>query len=63
MPFAVVGLDWRDHVDRDPDLVRDNELPGLRGDASKARRVLGWAPTVGFDELVERLVRAELERL
>lgn len=61
--FEVVGLDWREHVDRDPALVRQNELPGLRGDASKARRVLGWQPTVDFDGLVERMVHAELERL
>ena len=61
--FAAVGLDWRDHVDHDPALVRQNELPGLRGDASKARRVLGWGPTVDFEGLVERLVAAERERL
>lgn len=58
--FAVAGLDWRDHVVTDPALVRINELPGLRGDATKAREVLGWAPTVDFAGLVERMVEAEL---
>ena len=61
--FAVVGLDWRDHVRSDPSLFRGAvELHDLVGDASKARRVLGWEPEVSFDELVELLVSADLER-
>ena len=61
--FAVVGLDWRDHVRSDPSLYRGAvELHDLVGDASKARRVLGWEPEVSFDELVELLVSADLER-
>ena len=62
--FAAVGLDWRDHVRSDPSLYRGAvELHDLVGDASKARRVLGWTPEVSFDELVELLVAADLERL
>jgi GDPmannose 4,6-dehydratase len=61
--FGVVGLDWRAHVRQDPALLRPAEVDSLIGDASKARRVLGWAPRVGFAELVEMLVRADLERL
>jgi GDPmannose 4,6-dehydratase len=62
--FAAVGLDWRDHVRSDPSLYRGPvELHDLVGDASKARRVLGWEPAVGFDELVGLLVAADLERL
>jgi GDPmannose 4,6-dehydratase len=62
--FAAVGLDWRDHVRSDPSLYRGAaELHDLVGDASKARRVLGWQPEVGFEELVGLLVAADLERL
>ncbi|HET6682178.1 MAG TPA: GDP-mannose 4,6-dehydratase [Gaiella sp.] len=62
--FAAVGLEWRDHVRSDPSLYRGAvELHDLVGDASKARRVLGWTPEVSFDELVELLVAADLERL
>jgi GDPmannose 4,6-dehydratase len=62
--FAAVGLDWRDHVRSDPSLYRGAvELHDLVGDASKARRVLGWEPKVSFDALVELLVSTDLERL
>jgi len=61
--FGVVGLDWQAHVRQDPALLRPAEVDHLVGDASKARRVLGWSPRVGFAELVEMMVRADLERL
>ena len=62
--FAAVELDWRDHVRSDPSLYRGAvELHDLVGDASKARRVLGREPEVSFEELVELLVSADLERL
>jgi len=61
--FAVVGLDWRGHVRQDPALLRPAEVDHLVGDASKARDVLGWMPRVAFPELVEMMVRADLERL
>src|SRR5262249_14905646 len=61
--FHCAGLDWRQHVVQDPALVRPAEVDLLIGDASKARRVLGWQPKVGFRELVERMVRADLEAL
>jgi GDP-D-mannose dehydratase len=35
----------------------------LRGDATRARRALGWAPALSFDQLVERMVRAEVDRI
>ncbi len=59
--FAVVGLDWRKHVRVDRGLLRPLEVDRLQGDASRARRVLGWTPAVKFEALVEMLVRAELE--
>jgi GDPmannose 4,6-dehydratase len=60
--FSTVGLDWHDHVEFDPRLVRPAEVDTLVGDASKARRVLGWQPRVTFEELVADMVRADLER-
>jgi GDPmannose 4,6-dehydratase len=48
---------------RDPDLVRPADVVDLRGDASKARRILGWEPTVRFAELVRRMVAADYARI
>ena len=61
--FAEVGLDWRTHVKEDPALFRPAEVDHLVGDASKARARLGWQPRVSFRELIEMMVRADLERL
>ena len=61
--FEVVDLDWQEHVDHDPDLVTVVEPASLCGNASKAKRILGWTPTVTFEEMVERMVAAELEKL
>lgn len=61
--FAVVGLPWQQHVKTDPSLHRPTEVDHLRGDASLARRVLGWQPTVSFEQLIEQMVRAELALL
>ncbi len=57
--FDLVGLDWRKYVDTDADLMRPTEVPLLLGDASKAKRVLGWEPTVRFDELVEIMIKSD----
>jgi GDPmannose 4,6-dehydratase len=61
--FACVELEWRKYVREDPALLRPAEVDHLIGDASKARRVLGWTPEVSFTQLVEMMVRADLERL
>jgi GDPmannose 4,6-dehydratase len=62
--FGHAGLDWREYVRIDGSLVRGKaELHDLVGDASKARRRLGWAPTLDFEGLVELLVDADLTRL
>ena len=60
--FGVVGLDWRKFVVEDPALLRPAEVDHLIGDPSKAKRVLGWQPTVTFPQLVEMMVRADLAR-
>ncbi len=61
--FATVGLDYRDWVVVDERLMRPTETLSLLGDASKARRVLGWSPTIGFEELVREMVECDLAEL
>src|ERR687898_1772208 len=62
--FGCVDLDWKEHVRVDESLLRGKaELHDLVGDATKARRELGWSPTVDFEELVHMLVDADLDRL
>ncbi|MDQ6825083.1 MAG: GDP-mannose 4,6-dehydratase [Candidatus Eremiobacteraeota bacterium] len=61
--FAHAGLDWRTYVVSDPAFIRPAEVDVLVGDASKARKELGWSPTVPFHKMVERMVDADLERL
>jgi GDPmannose 4,6-dehydratase len=59
--FAHVGIDdWSGLVTQDPRFLRPAEVDLLVGDASKARERLGWAPTVGFEELVRMMVDADL---
>jgi GDPmannose 4,6-dehydratase len=59
--FARAGVsDGADRIRVDPELVRPGDPAVLVGDASKARAVLGWAPTVPFEELVGRMVDADL---
>jgi GDPmannose 4,6-dehydratase len=47
----------------DPDLVRPLESFQTLADPSKAERILGWKPTVGFEKMVEKMVAAQVERL
>jgi len=61
--FARVGLDYRDYVRTDPEFYRPAEVNLLRGDASKAHRVLGWKHSIGFEELVRDMVDADCEAL
>jgi GDPmannose 4,6-dehydratase len=62
--FARVGLDPAGYVQIDSSLERGMaELHDLVGDSSKAQEQLGWEPTVSFEELVHRLVDADVERL
>ena len=61
--FDHAGLDWRRHVVVDEELYRPAEIYELRGDASKARRMLGWEPTVGFEELVRMMMDADIRQL
>jgi GDPmannose 4,6-dehydratase len=60
--FAHVGLDWQKHVVIDPTLIRPAEVDLLIGDASKAKRHLGWEPEVTFEQMIQRMVDADLAR-
>ncbi|MCK5387081.1 MAG: GDP-mannose 4,6-dehydratase [Gammaproteobacteria bacterium] len=63
LTFSAVGLDWEEYVVIDPKFVRPAEVQLLLGDASKAKKVLGWEPKVRFDELVKMMVEGDVERL
>jgi len=61
--FRCVGLDYRNHVEVDPQHLRPAEVHHLRGDYSKAERELGWRPKVSFEELVTLMVKEDLARV
>ena len=61
--FAHAGLDWQAHVGVDPRYLRPAEVDHLIGDPSKARRQLGWEPTVDFKGLVHMMVDADIARI
>lgn len=63
LAFGAVGLDWRTYVKIDPALVRPAEVDLLIGDPSKAKAKLGWTPEVSFEQLVEMMVKSDLEKL
>ena len=58
--FGHVGLDWHSYVGIDKKYYRPTEVDILQGDASKAKRLLGWTPKVRFKELVEEMVDSDL---
>ncbi len=63
LAFDAVGLDYEKYVVVDPRFYRPAEVDLLIGDPAKAKRILNWEPEVSFEELVERMVAADLERL
>jgi len=58
--FAHADLDWEERVEIDPRYYRPSEVDVLLGDASKAREVLGWEPTVKFEQLTRIMVDADI---
>src|SRR5665213_1294646 len=58
--FRHVGLDFKKYVVQDTKYFRPTEVNELQGDASRAKRVLGWEPKVRFEELVKVMVEAEI---
>ncbi len=61
--FGCADLDWKEYVKIDPRYYRPAEVDLLIGDASKARRVLGWQPKTTFNELVRIMVKADQDLL
>ena len=59
--FGYLDLDWEQYVETDPRYYRPAEVDLLLGDASKARRVLGWEPKINFKQLVRLMVDHDLE--
>jgi len=59
--FSSVGIsDWSNLVRQDPQFMRPAEVDLLIGDSSKARKTLGWAPKVGFTQLVTMMVESDV---
>jgi GDPmannose 4,6-dehydratase len=58
--FGMLGLDFRDYVEIDPRYQRPAEVDLLLGDASKARKILKWTPTVNFHRLAEMMVESDM---
>jgi len=63
LAFAHVGLRAQDHIVVDQRFFRPAEVDALRGDASKARRILGWVAETSLEKLVAEMVDADLARL
>jgi len=61
--FGRVGLDWQKYVEIDPRYYRPAEVELLIGDASKAKRKMGWEPKTKFKDLIELMVDADLKLL
>lgn len=59
--FGYLELDWKEYVEIDPKYYRPTEVDILLGDPSKAKRVLGWSPKVGFKELARIMADADME--
>jgi GDPmannose 4,6-dehydratase len=63
LAFSHLSLDYRNHLQIDPKLLRPSEVDILQGDARRAREVIGWERTTSFPELVQEMVESDLSRL
>jgi GDPmannose 4,6-dehydratase len=59
--FGLLDLDWKQHVEVDPRYFRPAEVDLLLGDASKAQKVLGWKPAIGFKELAKLMTLEDMK--
>ena len=59
--FEKLDLDYKKYVDIDRKYFRPSEVDVLLGDASRARKALGWAPKVGFEQLIDMMIDADME--
>jgi GDPmannose 4,6-dehydratase len=56
--FSCVGLDWQEHVDIDPNLLRPSDLKISRADSSRAREKLGWIASLRMQDLIIKMVES-----
>ena len=64
LAFAHVGIkNWQDYVITDPRFIRPAEVPDLKANPAKAKKILGWEPKTSFADLVSQMVEADLMRL
>src|SRR5687768_109374 len=61
--FGHADLEWKEFVEVDPRYFRPSEVDHLRGDASKAKKILGWEPKTTFEELAKLMVDADINQL
>jgi len=59
--FEKLGLDYRNHVEIDERYFRPTEVDVLLGDSTKAQTILGWKPKTGFDQLIDMMIKTDLE--
>jgi GDPmannose 4,6-dehydratase len=59
LAFATVGLDWRDHTELSPDLLRASDIGSSLGNPAKAQQQLGWKARYGMPEVVRMMIAAE----
>jgi GDPmannose 4,6-dehydratase len=59
--FRCVGLDWRDHVESDPSLLRPSEIMVSRANPEKSAQMLGWKATYGLKDVVRMMVEEFLK--
>ena len=59
--FQAVDLDWREHVISDDSLLRPSEIMENKGDANKAKNKLGWSPLYTMDDVIQKMIDAELK--
>jgi GDPmannose 4,6-dehydratase len=61
--FERLELNYENYTLQSPEYLRPEELPYLKGDASKARELLRWEPQISFDELITEMVESWMQRL
>ena len=54
--FSKLGMDYKDYVVQNPKYIRPEELKNLKGDCSKAKKVLGWTPKYTFETMLDEMV-------
>jgi GDPmannose 4,6-dehydratase len=59
--FGLLDLNYNDYVEIDPDLYRPSEVHYLKGDATKAKKILDWQPEISFEDLVKDMVYSDIE--